>query len=64
MKIESKKDMKKRGVKSPDFADAAWYACAQLTERELSTLSNGGIYHQPIDDIPTSWGPMELQYSW
>lgn len=64
MKIESKKDMKKRGVKSPDYADAAWYACAQLTERELSNLSNGGIYHQPLDDIPTSWGPMELQYSW
>lgn len=26
--IESKDDMKKRGVKSPDFADAAIYACA------------------------------------
>lgn len=31
MKIESKDSMKKRGVKSPDAADAAWYACADLT---------------------------------
>lgn len=30
MKIESKESMKKRGVKSPDAADAAWYACANL----------------------------------
>jgi hypothetical protein len=30
MKIESKESMKKRGVKSPDAADAAWYACADL----------------------------------
>lgn len=27
IKIEGKDDMKRRGVKSPDFADAAWYAC-------------------------------------
>lgn len=30
MKIESKESMKRRGVKSPDFADAAWYAAAWL----------------------------------
>lgn len=30
IQIESKDDMKKRGVKSPDFADAAMYACADL----------------------------------
>jgi hypothetical protein len=30
MKIEAKESMKKRGVKSPDAADAAWYACADL----------------------------------
>lgn len=31
MLIESKDSMKKRGAKSPDAADAAWYACADLT---------------------------------
>lgn len=31
IKIESKDDMKRRGVKSPDFADAAWYACYDVT---------------------------------
>lgn len=31
VKIESKRSMRKRGVKSPDAADASWYACADLT---------------------------------
>lgn len=31
LQIESKDDMKKRGLKSPDFADAAIYAMADLT---------------------------------
>lgn len=30
IQIESKDEMRKRGVKSPDFADAAAYACADL----------------------------------
>jgi hypothetical protein len=30
LQIESKDDMRKRGVKSPDFADGAMYACADL----------------------------------
>jgi hypothetical protein len=30
IQIESKDDMIRRGVKSPDFADAAMYACADL----------------------------------
>lgn len=30
MQIESKDDMKKRGIKSPDFADAAMYASADI----------------------------------
>lgn len=30
IQIESKDDMRKRGIKSPDFADAAMYACADL----------------------------------
>lgn len=31
LKIEGKSSMKKRGMKSPDAADAAWYACADVT---------------------------------
>lgn len=31
LQIESKDDMKKRGVSSPDFADAAIYACADIS---------------------------------
>lgn len=30
LQIESKDDMRSRGVKSPDFADAAMYACADI----------------------------------
>jgi hypothetical protein len=30
VKIESKDDMKRRGVKSPDAADAVWYACMDV----------------------------------
>lgn len=36
--MESKDEMKKRGVKSPDFADAFIYACA-----DLSAVTGGGI---------------------
>lgn len=31
LKIESKESMKKRGVKSPDYVDSAWYACMDLS---------------------------------
>lgn len=31
LQIESKDDMKRRGLKSPDYADAAVYACADLS---------------------------------
>lgn len=31
LQIESKDEMKSRGVKSPDFADAAMYSCAVMT---------------------------------
>lgn len=34
IKIEAKDDMKRRGVKSPDHADAAWYALMQVPEPE------------------------------
>lgn len=37
--IESKEDMRARGMKSPDFADAAVYACADLSELEEDPLA-------------------------
>lgn len=46
--IESKDDMKKRGVKSPDFADAAIYACAGSEFLYSGTgLEKGKIYQDP-----------------
>jgi hypothetical protein len=44
LQIESKDEMKRRGVKSPDFADAAMYACADLIidpEDPISKLRPG-----------------------
>jgi len=38
IQIESKEDMKERGVKSPDYADAAVY----------STVANAQAIYQPI----------------
>lgn len=43
-KIESKDSMKRRGLKSPDKVDAAWYACtdfARMIEDPLSGLKSG-----------------------
>lgn len=53
--IESKDDMRKRGQKSPDFADAAIYACADMEEfvnptDPLNTLKPGDrIYVDPYE---------------
>lgn len=43
-KIESKESMKKRGVKSPDYADALWYAAIDTTlifDDELAGMKPG-----------------------
>ena len=49
LKIESKEAMKRRGVKSPDFADAAWYAVADLTG--TSGLLPGDVMHTSMDSF-------------
>jgi hypothetical protein len=49
MKIESKISMKKRGVSSPDAADAAWYACADL--RHLDGPKDGDLLIKSPDQI-------------
>lgn len=49
MQIESKDSMKKRGVKSPDAADAAWYACADLTH--LQGPQDGDVIVKSAADV-------------
>ena len=49
LKIESKESMRRRGVKSPDFADAAWYACVDL--EGTSGLLPGDVMHTSMDDF-------------
>lgn len=49
LKIESKESMKRRGVKSPDFADAAWYATMDLTG--ISGMLPGDVLHSDMMDV-------------
>jgi len=52
-KIESKDDMKRRGVKSPDHADAFWYAAmdaSALLDDPLAGAKRGDmVYHDPFE---------------
>lgn len=57
LQIESKDDMKSRGVKSPDYADAAVYAAADMsyvTEDPLATLKPGQKITFSIDEFSIS----------
>lgn len=54
IKIESKDDMKNRGVKSPDFADAAWYATLDV-QAIIDAVTPGKHEIRPDPD-------MKLQY--
>lgn len=47
LKIESKESMRRRGVKSPDAADAAWYALADLDH--FSELLPGDLVQTDLD---------------
>lgn len=49
LKIESKESMKRRGVKSPDFVDAAWYAVANLDD--MSGHQPGDMLITDLDDV-------------
>jgi hypothetical protein len=64
MKIESKESMKKRGVKSPDAADAAWYACADLDYLSGAMFPGAKpgdiVIQQASPSNPTSF----YDYSW
>jgi hypothetical protein len=63
IQIESKDDMKKRGVKSPDFADAAMYACADIMidpTDPVSKLRPGDEFEMQLSDFMQQ---MDLQIS-
>lgn len=47
MYIESKEDMRKRGVKSPDFADALVYAAAPI----LDTPETGDVFGASAEEV-------------
>lgn len=54
LQIESKDDMKTRGVKSPDFADAAMYSCADLgidPTDPVSKLKHGDVFEVSPEEI-------------
>ena len=55
LKIEAKDDMKRRGAKSPDFADALWYSCFGMLSDEDSyengLLDAGDVLTADIEDL-------------
>ena len=54
LQIESKEEMEKRGVASPDFADAAVYAAADMSfviNNPLASLSAGSKFQISADDF-------------
>ncbi len=55
--IESKDDMRSRGVKSPDSLDAAVYACADLS----SLLNNPWGDKKPGDIVGMDYSMLEKQ---
>jgi len=58
VQIESKEEMRRRGMKSPDFADAAIYASADLTWLEDNPLANipiGAQLNVNLDGFDDDW---------
>lgn len=58
VQIESKLDMRKRGLKSPDFADAAIYASADMSwliQDPLAGVENGEIVYADLDQFEEDW---------
>jgi hypothetical protein len=64
LQIESKDEIIKRSGKSPDFADAAMYACAMIPDptEDVNKLRPGETYEMGFEDIFFDWetqiGPM------
>lgn len=58
IQIESKLDMRKRGLKSPDYADAAVYASADMTwliQDPYATVPDGGIVQVDLEQFEEDW---------
>lgn len=57
--IESKDDMRKRGAKSPDYADAAIYACADMShlfDGTVNSMAPGTVVDMTYDyDYEPDW---------
>jgi hypothetical protein len=54
LQIESKDDMRRRGVKSPDFADALMYACADLPidpAHPVAAVPMGETFQVELEDF-------------
>jgi hypothetical protein len=67
MQIESKESMKKRGVKSPDYADAAWYAAhdlSALVNSPWSGMKAGQLVVADMEDFVESGMSGWHDYSW
>jgi hypothetical protein len=67
MLIENKDSMKKRGVKSPDAADAASYACADLDyllNDPFRGYEKGDVVQGENPHIESSWESELVKYSW
>lgn len=58
IQIESKEDMRRRGLKSPDYADAAVYAAADmewLNNDPLAALPPGTVVPVDMDQFDEDW---------
>ena len=67
LKIESKESMKKRGVKSPDAADACWYACADIShlfDNPYNNLAPGTVIASDLEDWTPAATSGFYDYSW
>lgn len=52
LQIESKEDMKKRGAKSPDRADAVWYSMVDSIGIASGIMPGQKVQLDPIDYVP------------
>lgn len=58
IQIESKLDMRKRGLKSPDFADAAVYAAADmswLVQDPYAAIPDGSTVYTDLEQYEEDW---------
>lgn len=60
--IESKQEMRKKGLKSPDAADAAWYAAAQLNLKEVDEV--GEKFQVDMDEFVREYNYFYDNYNW